>query len=84
MDMISVDTISSPLNHLEVRIKEVFTHYQRRTEGRLKTFMESITEDPEQCKARKAVVAQMLWADSEYLIAHIEELFAGGDHGLIE
>lgn len=49
-------------------------NHLRRIEGRLKTFVESITEEPTQCKARKDIVAQLVWFESKGLDASIRRI----------
>ena len=46
----------------------------RKIEGRLKTFVESITEDSTQCKARKDIVAQLVWFEAQKIDASIRRI----------
>lgn len=41
-------------------------------EGRLKTFIEALTEDPAQCKARKDMAEQLIWKGYGFLRQRIE------------
>jgi len=65
------------------RVEEVIIHHLRRIEGRLKTFVEALTEDAKQCKAQKDIVRQMIWAEADELLSHIYALLEGGDYGLL-
>ena len=46
-------------------VDDAITGHLRMVEGRLKTFIEAMSTDKEQCKARKDMVQQMLWEGSE-------------------
>ncbi len=67
-----------------VRVRQIVANYLSKVEGRVKTFVEAMTEDADQCHARKVIVGNMVWSESEYLLDHIDELFSGGDHGEAE
>jgi len=45
-------------------------------EGRIKTFIEAITDNPDQCKARKDSISTLIWNTTNYLWDRIHEIIA--------
>jgi len=53
------------------RLAEAVVYRARRLEGRLKTFIEAITENEEQCAARKDIASELIWREMEDLLAGV-------------
>jgi len=58
-------------------VRQTMAKHLQKVEGRLKTFMEAVTEDTAQCEARKSLVAQMVWDGSGRAFEQITNLVLG-------
>lgn len=61
----------------DFNVRQIMADHLQKIEGRLKTFMEAITEDGAQCEARKSLVGQMIWDGSEQAFEFIAEYILG-------
>jgi len=55
------------------RIAQAVGGELRKIEGRMKTFIEAITENSDQCEARKSIVEIAIWQTTQYLFDYIRQ-----------
>lgn len=65
------------LADVDFDVRQTMANHLQRVEGRVKTFIEAITEDTAQCEARKSIVAQMIWDESKDAFVQIAHLILG-------
>ena len=62
------------LADVDFEVRQTMANHLQTVEGRIKTFIEAITEDTAQCEARKSIVAQMIWDESKTAFDQISHL----------